>query len=107
MYYQSDPCFMVNFIDKTLFRAIFICCNIFETQCKKILICGKNFRTDKIKIFYKLPNFNFNLILMTFRTQPICYRILNLKSFKNLKLAKQKSPNRWHLFNFGWLILNF
>jgi hypothetical protein len=37
----------------------------------------------------------------------VSHRILNLKSIKNLKLAKQKSLSRWQLINFGWLILKF
>jgi hypothetical protein len=33
-------------------------------------------------------------------------RFFHLKSVKNLKVAKQKSPIRWQLNTFGWLILN-
>jgi hypothetical protein len=37
----------------------------------------------------------------------VSHRILNLKSVKNLKLAKQKSPSSEQLIIFGWLILNY
>jgi hypothetical protein len=37
----------------------------------------------------------------------ISHRFLNLKSVKNLKIVKQKSPSTWQLIIFGWPILNF
>jgi hypothetical protein len=34
----------------------------------------------------------------------LSHQILNLKSVKNFKLAKQKSSSTWQLITSGWLI---
>ncbi len=50
---------------------------------------------------------NFSPILTNFWESLIFYRILNLKSVKNLKSAKQKYLTAIYLLIFAWLILNF
>jgi hypothetical protein len=47
----------------------------------------------------------FSMIFESCRLlRAISHRVLNLKSVKNLKLAKKKSPSSWQLITFGWLI---